>query len=168
MNNRIMVPKSCAPTVVTFLTALYALLLPACGQPDAKGVPVALPGVAVQCEIPSCRVDRAAVGLYAYWTTSTCAQPYFGAKILGVGSASCSVVNGCRGTVRSWADMATERATMTAPTGSYALCTVLDLNGSWVSYEIGADSGDALGGIASVAVSQSTPAQTISGFQAKP
>lgn len=143
-------------------------ILSSCAEPADTSVPTAIPPVSVACNLPACHVNKSGAYLFGYWTTSSCDQPYFGVKITGRGAVSCTVGGGCAGTFSSWADWYSGQATTKAPSGTYTLCAVIDLNGDWTDYERGAQSGDVLGTLNSVSLNGSTPAQAIFAFVQRP
>ena len=146
--------------------AASATILFACGEAADLATPTAIPSVFVTCALPTCHANATA-RVFGYWTTSSCAQPFFGVKVTGSGTVTCSIASGCAGSVANWAEFPSGASTTTAPSGSYTLCAVIDVNNDWVNYSVGADSGDAVGSLENVSLTSATHVLTITDFAVK-
>ena len=153
-------------SIITIFCAAAALLSCAADRPG-QSPSTAMPSVSVSCGAAACRAANGIFKIYAYLTTSSCEDPYFGTVRLGSGEVFCSSGVGCKGSVVSWADASSGMTSSRAPAGTYTLCTVIDLNRNWVDFQEGADVGDAVGVIENFSLNPSSSQVTVQSFSTK-
>ncbi len=111
--------------------AFAIVFLTHCQQPTGTESLVNIPSMSLSCASSNCASSSTSARAFVYITTSGCLNIAYGQIATGTGSVSCS--GGiCSGSISSWTNPSGSPITQIV-SGSYAVCSIIDITGSYVN-----------------------------------